>query len=87
MKSAIMAFILAVNVAAVGLSSQSIDVTVGEVDEIGTDIEGRDIHVPETGIFGLEAGGAFSVATVLIGVPVVVVIACLSRHFCSKRVK
>lgn len=60
------------NVSAVSISSYSIDVTVGEVDGVGTDDENQDIHTPETGLLELEPDNAAPIV-IAFTVPIVVV--------------
>ena len=79
----IVSFIIAANVSAASVSSQSIDVTVGEVDRISTDDENQDVHTPDTGLFGSEASGAFVAAT--IAVPTVIIFIYMLKRIQHKR--
>lgn len=74
------------NTFAAGLGSQSVDVTVGEVDRIGTDEEQKDVDVPQTGIFGLNYNNDFIAASVVFTIPVTVFVVFLTR-FCYLRIK
>ncbi len=71
----IIAFTNITNVSATSITSQSRDVTVGEVDEIDTNDEDTYVHVPETGIFGLDAKNATIAAATFLTVPIVAIFA------------
>lgn len=84
---AIAAFMVVANVSAASINSQSVDVTVGEVDQISTDEENQDIHAPDTGLFGLEANSASIITAAFLAIPVVAIIVCLFRYIHRKHTK
>ena len=63
-----------------GIGSQSVDVTVGEVDKIDIDEE-QDIDAPQTGIFGLGAGEKSFATAVTFAIPVALFVIFLSGYF------
>lgn len=78
---------LAANASAASTRSQSVDVTVGEVDQISTDGENPDARTPDTGLFGLEANSAPILAITFLAIPIAVIFAYLFRHVHSKHTK
>lgn len=82
----IMSFAGITSVSAASISSYSIDVTVGEVDGVGTDDENQDIHTPETGLFGLESDNAAPIVIALTA-PIAVVSGCVFTYIHRKHVK
>ena len=81
----IMSFAGITNVSAASIGSQSIDVTVGEVDKIDTDDAEQDIQTPDTGLFGLETGSA-SIA-IAVTIPTIVILACVLGYAYRKHAK
>lgn len=77
----------AANVSATSIGSQSVDVTVGEVDQISTDDENLDARTPNTGLFGLEANSASIITAAFLAIPVAVIIVCLFRYIHRKHTK
>lgn len=84
---AIATFMVVANVSAASINSQSVDVTVGEVDQISTDDENLDARTPDTGLFGLEANNASIITAAFLTIPVAVIIVCLFRHIHRKHTK
>lgn len=82
---AIISFIGMVNVYASSVNSQSIDVRVGEVDEIYTDDENQDLHTPDTGLFGLEASSASVIMITVI--PAIIILVCIFGCIYHKHTK
>ena len=82
----VMSFSFMVNTFAVGLSNQSVDVTVGEVDRIDTDEEQKDVDAPQTGIFGSNYNNDLIVASTVFAIPVTVFLVFLTR-FCYLHIK
>ena len=82
---AIISFIGMVNVSAASVNSQSIDVRVGEVDEINTDDENQDLHTPDTGLFGLEASSASVI--MITAIPAIIILVCIFGYICRKHTK
>lgn len=82
---AIISFIGMVNVSAASVNSQSIDVRVGEVDEIYTDDENQDLHTPDTGLFGLEASSASVIMITVI--PAIIILVCIFGCIYHKHTK
>lgn len=78
-------FGFAMNVSAAGLGSQSIEVTVGEVDEVDIDNGEQGADAPETGIFGLGADDGVVVTLSLVSVAVA--LAILLKHIYCKSIK
>ena len=83
----IMTVVSVTNVSATGLGSQSIDVTVGEVDKINTDNEEQNVYAPNTGIFGLDSDHTSIVAGVFFTIPVAVILVCLFRYIHHRHAK
>ena len=76
-------FICAVDVSATSLGSQSIDVTVGEVDEIDNDANSKEeqsIYSPDTGIFGSENNKSSIVVATIFAIPMASIIIYLLVH-------
>lgn len=73
------------NASTTSIGSQSIDVTVGEVDQINTDDESSDVRTPDTGLFGLGSDGVGTVVATMI--PAIIVLACIFWHIYRKRTK
>lgn len=82
---AIISFIGVVNVSAVSISRQSVDVTVGEVDKINTDDENQDIHTPDTGLFGVETSSASIV--MVTAIPAIIILTCIFMYIYRKHTK
>ena len=82
---AIISFIGMVNVSAASVNSQSIDVRVGEVDEINTNDENQDLHTPDTGLFGLETSSA-SVIMITV-MPAIIILVCIFGYIYRKHTK
>jgi hypothetical protein len=82
---AITAFMVVANVSAASINSQSVDVTVGEVDQISTDDENLDARTPDTGLFGLGSDGVGTVVATMI--PAIIVLTCIFWHIYRKRTK
>ena len=74
------------NASAANISSQSIDVTVGEVDSVSADNENQDIHTPDTGLFGLDADSA---APIIIAttIPIVFILGFIFIRTYCKHIK
>ena len=80
--------VAAANVSAASIGSQSVDVTVGEVDQISTDDnKDQDVHIPNTGLFGLEANSTSIIVTTFLTIPIVVVLACIFSYARHKHAK
>ena len=87
MALSIMASVSITNVFAIGLGSQSINVTVGEVEKTNADDEEQKVYVPNTGIFGLESDKVPVVITAVFAMPVAVILVCLFGYIHHKQVK
>ncbi len=74
------------NASAANISSQSIDVTVGEVDSVSADNENQDIHTPDTGLFGLDADSTMPIV-IAATVPAIAILACVFLYFYRKHTK
>lgn len=84
---AIATFMVVANVSAASINSQSVDVTVGEVDQISTDEENQDIHAPDTGLFGLGSDNTAIIMTAFSAIPIAVTLAWLFRYIRRKHTK
>lgn len=84
---AITVLVAAANVSAASISSQSIDVTVGEVDQISTNEESQDVYAPETGLFGLDVNNASIIAATFLVIPAAVILAYLFKRIHRKHTK
>ena len=84
---AIATFMVVANVSAASINSQSVDVTVGEVDQISTDDENLDARTPDTGLFGLNVDSASIITSAFLAIPVAVILACLFRYIHRKHIK
>lgn len=77
----------AANVSAASISSQSVDVTVGEVDQINTNDENLDARTPDTGLFGLNVDSASIITSAFLAIPAAVILAYLFRYIHRKHTK
>lgn len=84
---AIATFMVVANVSAASINSQSVDVTVGEVDQISTDDENLDARTPDTGLFGLNVDSASIITSAFLAIPAAVILACLFRYIRRKHTK
>lgn len=84
---AIATFMVVANVSAASINSQSVDVTVGEVDQISTDDENLDARTPDTGLFGLNVDSASIITSAFLAIPAAVILACLFRYIHRKHTK
>lgn len=85
---AIATFMVVANVSAASINSQSVDVTVGEVDQIDIDNENPDADAPNTGLFGPNSDSVtIVVATAFLTIPIAVILACLFRYTHRKHTK
>ena len=73
------------NTSAANIGNQSIDVTVGEVDEANYDDEKQGTQAPNTGLFGLDADTSTSSFIVCFIISAAFIFICLSIRCRRKR--
>ena len=80
-----MSFIRVANVSAASIGSQSMDVTVGEVDMIDGDNGDQNVSAPDTGVFGLDGDSAAVFVAALLIIPIAAIITSLFRYTYRKH--